>query len=356
MALDHRKEEGFQPSIYSDLLSQQSDTIHQIRSHVEAVVSQLEERRELCTAKRLLMNVFKKDVQESFAECRSTVKKSISSMINYLKQQQEEMLRELDTTLQGNVENLQVASSRVEKSLHQIESQIEEGRTLLREPDMFTFFAKGSLFRQLPVASPPTLNLEFRDTFPDLTTLSIQPYQVPLQHAVQVDMRGFLSSGVQTRICGNIFHNGFRFQIQLKHDDRYLSAYLCLRAWHDVAAFLRVTVNFTLTLQDGPELIHTATAKNTFEGPNDGWGWNKFVPLNKLADCTDVLFIVSFNELQYHFIQEDELEMSHHQQGGQPQLPPPQHPPGQAVGHMAPDMHHGHHPHGGGGYEHHQPM
>ena len=58
----------------------------------------------------------------------------------------------------------------------------------------------------------------------------------------------------------------FFAQIQLKHDERYLSAYLCLRAWHDVAAFLRVTVNFTLTLQDGPELLHSATAKVCIAG------------------------------------------------------------------------------------------
>eukprot|EP01006_Ploeotia_vitrea_P021373 TRINITY_DN53735_c0_g1_i1.p1 TRINITY_DN53735_c0_g1~~TRINITY_DN53735_c0_g1_i1.p1 ORF type:complete len:351 (-),score=45.06 TRINITY_DN53735_c0_g1_i1:662-1714(-) len=318
--------------IYGELLNNQSDVIQQIRNHVEATVQDLEEKKELTVAKKLLLGVFKKDVQESFAECRSTVKKAVGAMITHLKQQQEDMLNELDTTLHYNVETIQGASGVVDKNLHFIDAQVEEGKALLRESDMFTFYAKGSLYTKLPAAVIPPINLEFKDNFPDLTTISILPYQWPLQHAVNVDMRGFLQSGVQTRICGNIFHNGFRFQLQLKHDDRYLSAYLCLRAWHDVASYLKVTVNFSLTLQDGPELLHSATAKNTFEGPNDGWGWNKFVPLSRLQDCHEVLFVINFNELTYHFLQEANSprieggHSPHHHQSpqGKPQHAPPQ--------------------------------
>jgi len=287
------------------LLKQQSHTIRDTREHINRMLADLEEKKELCTAKRITLNTFKKDITESFTDCRGHVKKSVAAMINYLKQQQDEMLRELDETAQYNMDLLTQQASSVERAMIRIEQQLEEGRSLLREQDTFIFFSKGNLYKQLPPIQVPPLNCEFKDNFPDLTSLSIQPYQVPLQHAVQVDMKEFLQSGVHTRICGNIFHNGFRFQIQLKHDERYLSAYLCLRAWHDVAAFLRVTVNFTLTLQDGPELLHSATAKNTFEGPNDGWGWNKFLSLSKLQDCTEVLFLVNFNELTYSFVQED---------------------------------------------------
>eukprot|EP00992_Anisonema_acinus_P010219 TRINITY_DN6412_c0_g2_i1.p1 TRINITY_DN6412_c0_g2~~TRINITY_DN6412_c0_g2_i1.p1 ORF type:complete len:261 (-),score=45.36 TRINITY_DN6412_c0_g2_i1:73-855(-) len=241
-------------------------------------------------------------------------------MMNYLKQQQDEMLREPDETAQYNLEVLQREAHNVDTVLLRIDQQLEEGRSLLREQDTFTFFAKGALYKQLPQIAVPQLMPEFRDTFPDLTTLTIAPFQVPLQHAVPVDMREFFSSGVNTRICGNIFHNGFRFQIQLKHDERYLSAYLCLRAWHDVASFLRVTVNFTLTMQDGPELLHSATARNTFEGPNDGWGWNKFLSLSKLQDCTEVLFFITFNEMNFGFVQEERPSRLEYSTQGEAQL------------------------------------
>eukprot|EP01012_Entosiphon_sulcatum_P041696 TRINITY_DN55583_c0_g1_i1.p1 TRINITY_DN55583_c0_g1~~TRINITY_DN55583_c0_g1_i1.p1 ORF type:complete len:453 (-),score=105.92 TRINITY_DN55583_c0_g1_i1:84-1442(-) len=282
-----------------------SDEADKVKDHVQRKLSSLEDQKELAVCKRALLETFKKDVQESFTDCRMTVKKLVTTMINYLKAQQEEYLKELDQTVKYNLDTLQHEASKVDRSLLHLEAQIDAGRTLLREPDPFTFFAKGSIFMQYGSVPNPVVKPEFRDTFPDLTQLSLLPYCVPLQHAVAVNIREFLTSGVGTRICGNIFHNGFRFQIQLKHDDRHLSAYLCLRAWHDVSTFMRVTVNFTLTLQDGPELLHSATAKNTFEGPNDGWGWNKFISTQKLADCTDVLFLVQFNEMNYGFLQED---------------------------------------------------
>lgn len=308
--------------IYGELLKNQSNTIKETRDHIQRMLAELEEKKELAASKRILLNTFKKDITESFTDCRSVVKKAFGAMNNYLKQQQEEMLRELETTAQFNLEALQNDAHSVDSTLLRIEQQLDEGRSLLREQDTFTFFAKGALYKQLPRVVVPSINPQFQDTFPDLTTLSIAPFQVPLQHAVPVDMRDFLTCGVNTRICGNVFHNGFRFQIQLKHDERYLSAYLCLRAWHDVATFLRVTVNFTLTMQDGPQLLHSATAKNTFEGPNDGWGWNKFLSLSKLQDCTEVLFFITFNETSIGFVQEERMIAEYDTPVDR--LPPPQ--------------------------------
>ena len=111
--------------IYGDLLRQQSTTIRDTREHIERMLGELEvcnrlptvtvflsfcpfltlcnhrlqwrydtlliswqEKKELCTAKRITLNTFKKDITESFTDCRSHVKKSVTSMINYLKQQQ----------------------------------------------------------------------------------------------------------------------------------------------------------------------------------------------------------------------------------------------------------------------------
>eukprot|EP00667_Euglena_gracilis_P014119 EG_transcript_14602 len=291
--------------IYGELLKQQSHAIQDTRIHIERLLGELEERRNACMARRIMLNTFKKDINDSFIECRAQVKKSIQAMIDHLKQQQDGMLRELDETLQYNMDVIAQSSTVVDRSLLRLEQQIDEGQALLREQDTFLFFSKGNLYKQLPIAQVPSFRCDFRDNFPDLTTLSIQPFQVPLQHAVQVDIQEFLRSPAESQICGNIFHNGFRFQVQLKHDNQYLSAYLCLRAWHDVSSFLRVTVNFTLSLHDGPELLHSASAKNTFSGRHDGWGWNKFIPLAKLQGCGDVLFLVHFNELTYNFAQDD---------------------------------------------------
>jgi len=303
--MDSSRNEIMSNPLYGELLRQQSATITETRAHIERLLTELEERKGMCLARRTLLNTFRKDVTEGFTDCRTQVKKSVATMVAYLKQQQDDMLRELDDTAQYNLETIEQQAVGVDRALLRLDQQLEEGQSLLREQDTFLFFSKGNLYKQLPLVPVPVVQLQFKDTFPDLTALSLQPFQAPLQHAVQVDVREFLKSPNDSRICGNIFHNGFRFQIQLKHDQQHLSVYLCLRAWHDVAAFLRVTVNFALSLSDGPDLIHTATAKNTFSGRHDGWGWNKYVPVARLHDCTDVLFTVHFNELSYAFIQDD---------------------------------------------------
>jgi hypothetical protein len=288
--------------IYGEILKGRTDSIQETRAHIQGILTELEEKKSLCYAEKVLLNTFRRDVTDAFTDCRACIKDTFQAMFQNLQQQQEEMIRELEATAQYNLEQVAVREAQVDRNSTKLELQIQEGHNLLREQDTFTFYAKGTLYRQLaplPVTPQP---VPFRDTFPDLGTINIAPFQLPLQHVVHVNMGEFLKSPDNACICGNIFHNGFRFQLQLKRDQQYLSVYVCLRAWHDVAPFLRITVDFSLALQSGMEILHTATAKNTFEGPNDGWGWNKYLPLAKLAGCKDVMFRLSFNHMSYGFL------------------------------------------------------
>ena len=90
-------------------------------------------------------------------------------------------------------------------------------------------------------------------------------------------------------------------QLQLKQVEGYLSCYLCLASWHDFKAFLDLTVGFRITLEDGPQVLQTTTAKRTFRDQHDGWGWDKYVVLENLSNCTEVLFVVHFIELGFSF-------------------------------------------------------
>jgi hypothetical protein len=289
--------------IYAELLKGHSGVIQETKGHVQRILEDLEEKRELCRAERILINTFNKDITESTTDCRNTIKETFQAMFAKLKLKQETMLRQLDDVTQYNLDVLGNRSAEVERTLNTIEMQMEEGQSLLQETDTFALFAKGALYKQLPPVRVQPVQLQFRDEFPDLTTISIAEYQVPLRHSVSVNMQEFLRSEEPSCICGNIFFNGFRFQIQLKHDERYLSVYLCLRAWHDVAPFLRVTIDFTISLfGDSQQPLHSATAKNTFEGPNDGWGWNKYIQLTKLSNCGNAMFHVKFNAMNYEFL------------------------------------------------------
>eukprot|EP00906_Rhabdomonas_costata_P028089 RCo039857 len=288
--------------VYAELLKGQSGVIQETRAHILRMMVELEQKKELCHAERVLLSTFKKDITDAFTDCRNRVKETFAAIMEDLKNRQEEMLRQVEDSAQHNLEVLRQRAQQVERVEGKLDLQIEEGQNLLRETDNFTVFARGALYRQLPPVPVQPVQLQFKDDFPDLTSLSIARFLAPMHHAVQVDLKRFLSSGETCAICGNIFYAGFRFQIQLKHDGRNLSAYLCLRAWHDISPFLRLTIGFTLALHADGVVLHTATAKNTFQGPNDGWGWNKFIALNKIPDCSEALFEVNFNELSYEFV------------------------------------------------------
>jgi len=289
--------------IYGEILKGRSENIQETRAQIQNILSELEEKKSLCYAEKVLLNTYRRDVTDAFSDCRACIKDTFQAIFQSLQQQQDDMIRELESTAQYNLEQVAARESYVDRNANKLELQIQEGHNLLREQDMFAFYAKGTLYRQLPSLNVIPQPVPFRDTFPDLTTISIAPYQLPLQHVIHVNMESLMKSAEGTCICGNIFHNGLRFQLQLKRDsNQYLSVYLCLRAWHDVAPFLRITVDFTLSLQNGLEVLHTATAKNTFEGPNDGWGWNKYVPISKLVGAKDVMFRVTFNHMSHGFL------------------------------------------------------
>eukprot|EP00996_Jenningsia_fusiforme_P001429 NODE_2312_length_1234_cov_39.264135_g2107_i0.p1 GENE.NODE_2312_length_1234_cov_39.264135_g2107_i0~~NODE_2312_length_1234_cov_39.264135_g2107_i0.p1 ORF type:complete len:319 (-),score=58.06 NODE_2312_length_1234_cov_39.264135_g2107_i0:124-1080(-) len=301
---DYSEQTMMAHSLYGELLKGQSATITDTREHIQRVITDLQAKRKATGYKRLLLNAYKKDTVDSFADCRNTIKKNYAAIHNYLKQQEEEDLQELNHTLTHNLSEMERESNCVDRVLDRINQQLEEGQSLLQERDAFAFFAKGTLYRQLPPVNVPDMQLSFRDDFPDFNRLDIAPFQFPLHHVVQVDIQELLSSDRPCHVLGNIYHKGFRFQIQLKHDDRYLSAYLCLKAWHTISSFIRVYVDFTFTLQDGPQVLHSGSAKNTFEGAHDGWGWNKFIPLSKLVDCQVATFLVSFNDVCVNFVEE----------------------------------------------------
>ena len=199
--------------IYDELLHAQSSHIGEIKGAIQASMQRLQEAHWLASAKRTFVHTVDRDTRESFLECQEAVKSGFASMVRYLRQQEEMMMTELQATLASNVQEINRAASTVDSTIHRIEHQLTEGTTLLHERDPFLFWAKGSLFKELPPLRVPRVDLKLQDTFPDLTTLSIEPYQTPLQHTVQVDMQQFLKSGKPSLLCGNVFHKGFRFQV-----------------------------------------------------------------------------------------------------------------------------------------------
>ena len=107
-------------------------------------------------------------------------------------------------------------------------------------------------------------------------------------------------------VCGNVYHNGFRFQLRLKLNEAHPVCYLCLRAWLEVSDNIRATEHFTLTLISSPAVLHSR--KHLFQATHNGWSWRRFVSFKKPSECTNVQFIIEFHELSYDFVMGDRAQ------------------------------------------------
>ena len=288
---------------YEELLAR-FGTDADTKAAVRASIGCWEKAEKLALAKRKFLVALQNDTTESFSECKKDTTEAFQAVLDDLKQQQESMMHNLETTFRYNISEIAKVTAEMDKTVEKIHSVVEEGHRLMHEEDAFMLWGRGFLYNNLPLDAVPHLNLDLKDEFPDLTQLTVAPHQVALQHRVRVNMADFLKAERDSFVCGNVYHNGFRFELKLQLNEAHLACYLCLRAWHEVAD-VRMTVRFTLTLVSGPAVLKTASATHSFEDTHDGWGWRRFVPLEKLSDCTVVQFIIDFHELSYDFVMDD---------------------------------------------------
>lgn len=287
--------------LYGGILKDQLSEADPTRSHIQKIVSEFEGRKNLCSAKQKLLTTFQKDARDNYDATRNELNINCDAMVEYIRQQQMEMNRELEKSLENNLDQIALEQQKLEQFHSYVSQIVAEGNSLLKEQDAYTYFAKSLLFSKLGAPSVPEQSFDFDETVPDLQQLSLIPYLAPLGSTVSVAIDEFLSCEVPTLLCGNILHNGFRFQLQLKKEGNYLGIYLCLCSWFEVSALIRVAVNFTLTMQDEGEIIASHSSQNVFDGPTDGWGWSKFISQSKLKDRGTIVLSLIFTTLKYTF-------------------------------------------------------
>ena len=309
--------------MYEELLAARFGTMTDTKAAIRASLSRWKKAGNLALAKRKVLVALQNDTTESFSECKKDTTEAFQAVLDDLKQQQESIMHNLEATFRHNVSEIAKATAEMDKTVAKIYGVVEEGKRLLHEEDAFMLWGRGFLYKNLPLDAVPHLNLVLKDEFPDLTQLTIAPHQVALQHRVRVNMARFLAAEMDSLMCGNVYHNGFRFELKLQLNEAHLACYLCLRAWHEVAD-VRMTVRFTLTLMDGPAVLKTASATHSFQDTHDGWGWRRFVRLKKLSDCTNVQFMIDFHEFKYDFVTDDRAQSMKRDAAGDPLKEAPQ--------------------------------